>query len=182
MTTVDPKSPWEKSCEKFSWLVLIIVLLLLSSKSHGQTNCDKPKLFVGEMKVEMFSLAPDFFNPAMSIGVGVSGIYGKGTLLDNFSGIVGIRAYKESEPDKQGNDRLAVLPTATILYKLRLNGIDSKCIHGIGLVSGFDRKYYGIDYRLYMATTSRSFATLGGIAGWNNVTGYTLGFAVIGIF
>lgn len=154
------------------------ILLLSVSIAHAQTHCTRSKIFVAEMNTTM-SLERTGV-PIISGAIGISGIYGKGTILDNMTAIAGVKSIVSKEPGKPSNDRLTMLPTATIMYRLRLNGEDSRTVHSFAWITGHN--YTGFDYRAYMAPTERNFAVIGGIIGWNNVSGWNVGIAVLGMF
>lgn len=154
------------------------ILLLLVSIAHSQTHCTRSKIFVAELNTTM-SLER-VGAPMMSGGVGMSGVYGKGTILDNMTAIAGVKSIVTYDPGKAFSERLSMLPTATIMYRLRLNGEDSRTVHAFAWITG--NGYTGFDYRVYMAPTERSFAVIGGILGWNNVSGWNVGIAVLGMF
>lgn len=179
----------QREKDSLLWLIIMVAIALTLALTAGvsvanaqrYSHCEKEKLFIGEMKIDMFSF-DQAITPSVSVGLGVSGVYGKGTILDNFGAIVGVRAAKETQPDKSNTERLVMIPTATLLYRLRLNGAESTTIHGFAVVAGENRKYLSFEYRPYVAPTGNSFATIGGLFGWNNVTGYTVGFTVLGFF
>jgi hypothetical protein len=159
--------------------ILYTALLTLSvTFAHTQTHCTRAKVFVAEMNMSLGLERTGV--PMFSGGVGVSGIYDKGTILDNMTAILGAKSIVVSDPGKPFNERLTMLPTATIMYRLRLNGEDSRTIHAFAWVTG--KNYNGFDYRAYMAHTDRSFAVIGGIVGWNNNTGWNVGLAVLGLW
>jgi len=156
----------------------ILLIVIFSSISNAQTHCTRSKVFVAEMNTTMKLKGTGA--PMLSAGIGVSGIYGKGTILDNMTAIAGVRSIVTREPSKPSNDRLTMLPTATIMYRLRLNGEDSRTVHSFAWITG--KNYTGFEYRPYMAPTERSFAVIGGIVGWNNVSGWNVGISVLGLF
>lgn len=156
----------------------ILLIVIFSSISNAQTHCTRSKVFVAEMNTTM-SLQHTGA-PLISAGIGISGVYGKGTILDNMTAIAGVRSIVTQEPGKPSNDHLTMLPTATIMYRLRLNGEDSRTVHAFAWITG--RGYTGFDYRAYMAPTERSFAVIGGVVGWNNMSGWNVGVAVLGMW
>lgn len=177
-------SSWVDKSPKFDFILKMLfamcIIAVFCTRSHAQSHCEKDKLFVAEMKIEMPMQYVDA--PMVSAGMGISGIYGKGTLLDNMTGIIGAKMIKITIPGKSTNDALQIIPTVTAMYKIRMNGSESGTVHGLAFISGLGNKYYGFDYRAYVAPNGYSFATIGGIAGWDNQTGWHIGFAAIGFF
>ena len=152
------------------------MLFILSA--HAQTHCTRSKVFLAELNATMGigrTGAPDF-----SGGIGMAGVYGKGTIIDNFAVIGGVRSVSRKGTEKYSSSRQEIIPTATIMYRVRLNGIESTTIHTFAWVTGKD--YTGFDYRAYMAPTERSFAVIGGIVGWNNASGWNVGISVLGMW
>ncbi len=182
----NKRQPWE-------WIVAIlsaVIFLMMASgctKSYGQSKCDRDKIFVADFSIE--SKFANIGAPAMSVNMGLSGVYGKGTYIDNFMATVGAKVQKGTLPNKAnpGSDYLLVIPTATAMYKLRFNGYDSKLVHALSGTYGLtdiigEGRYFSIDYRCYLAPTVKSFATVGAILGWNNYEGFHFGFTTVGIF
>jgi len=167
--------------------ICTLLLALTSVISSAQSHCEKDKIFVADFSIETKFVKLSV--PAMSLNVGVSGVYGKGTILDNFSATVGVKAQRiitESKPGKT-NEALLLIPTGTAMYKFRLDGYDSEVVHGLSVTYGTSsqpgkEKYYSVDYRCYEAPTGKSFATVGMIAGWNNYEGIHIGFTAVGFF
>lgn len=174
-----PSKLWGLALNALIFILSVLMLLVaFTSIANAQSHCERSKVFIAEMNTTI-SLERTGA-PVMSVGAGVSGVYGKGTLLDNFSVLGGFKSVIGKEPGKPSNDRLTLLPTATVMYKIRLNGPDSRTVHAFAWVTG--RNYTGVDYRAYMAPTERSFAVIGGIVSWNNLTGWNVGISVLGMF
>lgn len=161
-------------------LVVFIIWLFSAPKSFGQSNCDRDKMFVGGFSVE----ANKKFPTVTGAYLGISGIYGKGTPLDNFTATIGVRFDDAQSGYKVTPEQtIVVMPVLTTMYRMRMKGPDSKVIHALAVGTSMNRyKYTQVDWRIYGAHTSRSFATVGGLIGWNTVVGPTIGFIVIGFF
>jgi len=165
----------------FVILALFLIWLLFAPKSsYGQSNCDPVKMFVGGFSIE----ANKKFPTVTSAYLGISGIYGKGTILDNFTATIGVRFDDAQSGYKvKPEETIVVMPVLTTMYRMRMKGPDSKVIHALAVGTSMNRhKYTQVDWRIYGAPTSRSFATVGGLIGWNTVVGPTIGFVVIGFF
>lgn len=161
-------------------LLLFSSLLVYSVSMIAQTKCDRDKMFVGGFSIE----ANKKFPTVTSAYIGISGIYGKGTPLDNFTATIGVRFDDAQSGYKVTPEQtIVVMPVLTAMYRMRMRGPDSKLIHALAVGTSMNRyKYTQVDWRIYGAPTSRSFATVGGLIGWNTVVGPTIGFIVIGFF
>ncbi len=155
------------------------VALFILFTATAQSHCQRDKIFTAGFNIETGKDAM----PSPSFSFGISGIYGKGTIVDNFSAAIGTRYMKTEVGDKAKNDVMQAIPTATVMYRIRFNGSESKLLHAFAFTGSIDRTgFRQYDYRIYGAPDGRSFATVGGLVGWNNITGINIGFSVIGLF
>lgn len=161
------------------FMIISVMLFLFALKSNGQTHCEKEKIFIGGFTIEATKKFPTVITPYL----GISGIYGKGKIYDNFSAIIGARFDKVEPEDKSKSEAMSITPTGSILYRMRFRGTVSKLIHAFGVSTSLNQvRFTQYDWRIYGAPTVYSFATFGGMVGWNNQTGISVGFTVLGFF
>lgn len=160
-------------------ILIILILIVMMLKSQAQTHCEKEKIFIGGFSIEATKKFPTVITPYL----GISGIYGKGKIYDNFSAMIGARFDKVEPEDKSRSEAMSITPTGSILYRMRFRGADSKLIHAFAVTTSLSQtNFTQYDWRIYAAPNGYSFATFGGLIGWNNQTGVTVGFTVLGFF
>jgi hypothetical protein len=158
---------------------LCSAFLLCSLMSNAQSKCDRVSVFTADC---IFGGGANKLHGAVNIGV--SG--GSFTSQKKNTGIAimgGVKMYDDVRAERAPsiNPQINVIPTATLLLKQRFNGAESKLVHAIAFTAGANQ-FAEASYRIYAAPKSNSFATVGGVLGYSNKQGITIGFIIMGLF
>ena len=162
-------------------LIISLFLLCAIQLPAQKSRCDRDKIFVAGFSIE----ANKKFPTVTSMYLGVSGSYGRGTPFDNLTATIGLR-FDDAQSGSykvKPEETIVTIPVFTTMYRMRMHGEDSKLVHALAVSTSLNQhKYTQVDWRIYGAPNGSSFATLGGLLGWNTVVGPTIGFTVIGFF
>jgi hypothetical protein len=170
------------------WFIMVInkgsafictAFLLICLSSNAQSKCDRVTVFTADC---IFGGGTNKLHGAVNIGV--SG--GSFTSQKKNTGIAimgGVKMYDDVRAERapSSNPQINVTPTATLLLKQRFNGAESKLVHAIAFTAGANQ-FAEASYRIYAAPKSNSFATVGGVLGYSNKQGITIGFIIMGFF
>ena len=148
-------------------LSLLIISILTNAICNGQ--CQRNTPFTADF---LFQTNGKNINSALNFGF---------LNTTKVSAQIGARIYDSQNPEKANEQKVNLVPTATVLIKQRFNGEYSKLVHSLGITAGTSR-YKEISYRLYGAPDGNSFATIGGTASYSNIQGFTVGFVIMAIF
>jgi hypothetical protein len=156
----------------------LLLLLLLPIGLLAQSKCDRSTAFTADFTFQT-NLSATRLNG--SVNLGVSGFNKIGEKYNRISLLGGLRIYDADLAQRTAisNSEVFVIPTATMLFKHRFNGYDSKLVHAIGFTAGGNNYLEG-SYRIYGAPSGNSFATVGGLIAYSNIQGFTVGFVIMG--
>ncbi|MEI8142854.1 MAG: hypothetical protein WCG90_08310 [Chitinophagia bacterium] len=158
----------------------LLLLLLIPVFASAQSKCDRSTAFTADFTFQS-NVAVTRLNA--SVNIGVSGFNQVGEKYNRISLLGGLRIYDAdlTQRTATANSEVFVIPTATMLFKHRFNGYDSKLVHAVGITAG-GNNYIETSYRVYAAPNGNSFATVGGLIAYSNIQGFTVGFVIMGLF
>jgi hypothetical protein len=170
------------------WFIMVInkgtaflcsAFLLCFLTTNAQSKCDRVSVFTADC---IFGGGNDKLHGAINIGVS-SGSFTSQKKNTGMAIMGGLKMYDDVKAERvpSSNPNINVIPTATLLIKQRFNGAESKVLHAIAFTAG-SKQFTELSYRIYAAPKPNSFATVGGVLGYSNKQGITIGFIIMGFF
>jgi hypothetical protein len=160
-------------------IITILMVIFIPLVLTAQSKCNRVSVFTADC---IFGGGNNKLHGALNIGVS-GGSFTAQKKNTGISIMAGVKMYDDVRAQRapSSNPQINVIPTATLLLKQRFNGAESKLVHAIGFTAG-GNDFLEASYRIYAAPKSNSFATVGGVLGYSNKQGITIGFIIMGLF